>query len=443
MTASCLVCSEPEVEVFLDLGSTALANKFPSAEDLNRPEPRFPLRVGFCRGCGHVQLVERVPPAAMFTDYLYVSSASDTLRAHFDDLAATLTARHLLGARSAERGGASPRSELPGEDGMGRNAEPARSFGALADGGLVVDIGCNDASLLCCFRDRGARTLGVDPAENLAEFSRETGIERYRGFFGADTAGEIADRWGRAALVTATNTFPHIPDLGGFVAGLDAVLAPGGAFVLEAHYLVDLLDQLAFDTVYHEHVSYWALGPMMRLFEDHGMEIVRAERLPIHHGQLRATVMRRGEGEVDGSVAEVLAAERQLGIDRFDTWRTFAGRVGRLKAEVMDCLGGLKAEGRRLAGYGAPAKGSTLLEFFGVGPGTLDFIADRSPLKQGRYTPGSHIPIVAPARLLEEPSPDHVLLLAWNFEEEILAQQAEFRRRGGRFILPVPIVRIV
>lgn len=406
--SACLVCAGRSVETFLDLGSTALANKFPSAEDLSRPEPRFPLRVGFCHGCGHVQLVERVPPAAMFTDYLYVSSASDTLRAHFDDLAATLTSRH-----------------------------------GLADGGLVIDIGCNDASLLCCFRDRGARTLGVDPAENLAEFSRDTGIERYRGFFGADTAGEITDRWGRAALVTATNTFPHIPDLSSFVAGLDAVLAPGGAFVLEAHYLVDLLDQLAFDTVYHEHVSYWALGPMMRLFADHGMEVVRAERLPIHHGQLRATVMRRGEGDVDRSVEEVLAAEKQLGIDRFDTWRTFAGRVGRLKAEVVDCLTSLKAEGRRLSGYGAPAKGSTLLEFLRLGPETLDFIADRSPLKQGRYTPGSHIPIVAPARLLEDPSPDHVLLLAWNFEEEILAQQAEFRRRGGRFILPVPEVRIV
>ena len=408
MVEGCLVCAGSTVETFLDLGSTALANKFPSSEDLSRPEPRFPLRVGFCHGCGHVQLVERVPPTAMFTDYLYVSSASDTLRAHFDDLAATLTFRH-----------------------------------GLADGGLIIDIGCNDASLLCCFRDRGARTLGVDPAENLAEYSRDTGIDRYQGFFGADTAAEIADRWGRAALVTATNTFPHIPDLSGFVAGLDAVLAAGGAFVLEAHYLVDLLDQLAFDTVYHEHVSYWALGPMMRLFADHGMEVVRAERLPIHHGQLRATVMRLGEGDVDRSVDEVLAAERQLGIDRFDTWGAFAGRVGRLKAEVMGCLNGLKADGRRLAGYGAPAKGSTLLEFFGIGPDLLDFIADRSPLKQGRFTPGSHIPIVAPERLLEDPSPDHVLLLAWNFEDEILAQQAEFRRRGGRFILPVPEVRIV
>ncbi len=404
----CLVCAESTVEEFLDLGATALANKFPDAEDLRKPELRFPLRVGFCRGCGHVQLVERVPPAAMFTDYLYVSSASDTLRAHFDDLAATLTARH-----------------------------------GLAGDSLVIDIGCNDASLLCCFRDRGVRTLGVDPAENLAEFSRSTGIERYRGFFGADTAGEIVDRCGQAALITATNTFPHIPDLPGFVAGLDTALAPGGAFVLEAHYLLDLLDQLAFDTVYHEHVSYWALGPMMRLFADHGMEVVHAERLPIHHGQLRVTVMRRGEGSADDSVADVLAAERETGIDRLETWSRFAARVDRLKTEVLDCLCGLQSEGRRLAGYGAPAKGSTLLEFLGLGPDLIDFIADRSPLKQGRYTPGSRIPIVAPDALLENPAPDHVLLLAWNFEDEILAQQAEYRRRGGKFILPVPEVRIV
>ena len=404
----CIVCAEGEVEEFLDLGRTALANKFPSKEELSRPEPRFPLRVGFCHGCGHVQLAEQVPPAAMFTDYLYVSSASDTLRAHFDDLAATLVERH-----------------------------------GLADGGLVIDIGCNDASLLCCFRDRGAATLGVDPAENLAELSRGTGIERYQGFFGAESAVEIAAGWGPAALITATNTFPHIPDLADFVTGLDAALAPGGAFVLEAHYLVDLLGQLAFDTVYHEHVSYWALAPMMQLFEDHGMEVVRAERLPIHHGQLRVTVRRRGEGEVHASVAEVLAVERELGIDRFETWSAFAARVDCLKTEVVDCLHGLKAAGRRLAGYGAPAKGSTLLEFLGLGPDLLDFIADRSSLKQGRYTPGSHIPIVAPEALLVDPAPDHVLLLAWNFEEEILAQQARFRRRGGKFILPVPEVRIV
>ena len=405
--AACLVCGTTSIEMFLDLGSTALANKFLSEEELAKPEVRHPLRVGFCHTCGHVQLTVLVPPADMFTDYLYVSSASDTLKGHFADLAGTLTRRHQLG----------------GDD-------------------LVIDIGCNDASLLQCFREHGVRTLGVDPAINLAEFAAGTGIERYQGFFGADTAPEIVEGHGKASLITCTNTFPHIPELQGFVAGLDRALAPGGVFVLEAHYLVDLLEQLAFDTVYHEHVSYWALGPMQKLFERFGMEVVRAERLPIHHGQLRASVMRRGEGEVDASVGELLAAEQELGIDRFETYVELAERTRKIKTDLLDCLRGLKAKGRSLAGYGAPAKGSTLLEYLEIGPDLLDFIADRSVLKQGRYTPGSHIPIVAPERLLED-RPEYVLLLAWNFADEILGQQAEFREQGGKFVLPIPEVRIV
>ena len=403
----CLVCSFDTVEEFLDLGNTALANKFLSQEELARPEPKFPLRVGFCTTCGHVQLTESVPPDAMFTDYLYISSASDTLRAHFDDLAATLVERHRLGS-----------------------------------GDLVIDIGCNDASLLECFRERGVKTLGVDPAANLAELVRDKGIDRYEGFFGAASAREIADRWGQASLITATNTFPHIPALADFVAGLDTSLAPGGAFVVEAHYLIDILDQLAFDTVYHEHVSYWALAPMIRLFESHGMEVVRAERLPIHHGQLRATVQRRGEGTVDASVSEILAMEDERGIGKLETHRAFADRARRIKTDLRRCLADLQARGKRLAAYGAPAKGSTLLEFLEIGPDILEFIADRSPLKQGRYTPGTHIPIVAPERLMSD-RPDHVLLLAWNFVDEILEQQAAFREAGGKFILPVPEVKIV
>lgn len=402
----CLVCRERQVEEFLDLGTTALANKFLTAEELGRPEPRFPLRVGFCHGCGHVQLGDRVPPAAMFEDYLYMSSASETLKFHFADLAAIVTRRRELAASD-----------------------------------LVVDVGCNDASLLKAFSSRGVRTLGVDPAENLAALA--TGdVERYVGFFGAATAREIADRWGKATVVTCTNTFPHIPALHDFVAGIDHVLTAGGVFVIEAHYLVDILEQLAFDTVYHEHVSYWALGPMARLFESFGMEIVRAERLPIHHGQLRAWVQRRGEGTVDASVAELLAAERERGIDRIETWRTFATATQTLKRDLLRTLRDLRQSGARIAGYGAPAKASTLLEFLEVGPDLIDYIVDRSPLKQGRYTPGSHIPIVGTGRLLED-RPDYVVLLAWNFADEVLAQQAAYRQAGGKFIVPVPAVRIV
>ena len=403
----CLVCESPRVEEFLDLGKTALANKFLKPEELGGAEPRYPLRVGFCHGCGHVQLMDPVPPSAMFEDYLYVSSASDTLKAHFEDLSRLLVERHTLDAKD-----------------------------------LVIDIGANDASLLSVFHRHGVRTLGVDPARNLASLSADRGIERFTGFFGATTAPEIVAGWGRAAVITATNTFPHIPDLRDFVTGIDTALAPGGAFVIEAHYLLDLLEQTAFDTIYHEHVSYWALTPMRRLFDPMGMEVVRAERLPIHHGQLRVWVQRKGEGNVDETVRALLEAERALGIGRLETYQAFGDRVRRIKRDLHETLAGLKREGKRVAGYGAPAKGSTLLEFLQIGPDLVEYIADRSPLKQGRYTPGSHIPIVPPERLLSD-RPDYALLLAWNFADEVLGQQARYREMGGKFIIPVPEVKIL
>jgi hypothetical protein len=401
------VCESARVEEFLDLGSTALANKFLRPEELGGPEPRYPLRVGFCHGCGHVQLTDPVPPSAMFEDYLYVSSASDTLKAHFEDLSRLLVERHDLDAND-----------------------------------LVIDIGANDATLLSAFRRHGVRTVGVDPALNLASLSADRGIERFTGFFGAATAPEIVARWGGAAVITATNTFPHIPNLRDFVTGIDTALARGGAFVIEAHYLVDLLDQTAFDTIYHEHVSYWALTPMHRLFDRMGMEIVRAERLPIHHGQLRVWVQRKGEGDVDETVAAILEMERALGIGRLETYQAFGRRVQQIKRDLHATLTGLKREGKRVVAYGAPAKGSTLLEFLQIGPELVEFIADRSPLKQGRYTPGSHIPIVSPARLLSD-RPDYALLLAWNFVDEVLGQQAPYREKGGKFIVPVPEVKIL
>jgi SAM-dependent methyltransferase len=403
----CIVCGGGDVQPFLDLGETALANKFLSEDELVRDEPHFPLVVGFCHGCGHVQLTEHVPPSAMFEDYLYVSSASDTLKTHLHDLSDVVSERYGLGADD-----------------------------------LVVDIGCNDGTLLQGFRRHGVRALGVDPAKNLAELYDDPAIDRYTGFFDSRSAVEIRERWGPASAITATNTFPHIPQLRDFVRGLDTVLAPGGVFTIEAHYLVDLLDQLAFDTVYHEHVSYWALGPMTRLFAEHGMQVVRVERLPLHHGQLRAFVQREGEGEVHGSVDELLAAERELGVDRFETYERLAERTLEIKRDLRGTLSELRSAGNCVVGYGAPAKGNTLLGFLELGPGDLDYIADKSPLKQGRYTPGTHIPVVPAERLLED-QPEYVVLLAWNFAEEVMEQQAEYRRRGGRFILPVPEVRVL
>jgi SAM-dependent methyltransferase len=401
---TCIVCGGARVEAFLDLGRTALANKCLAPEELLLEEPTYPLRVGFCGDCHHVQLMEHVPPPAMFEDYLYISSASQTLERHLHSLSDVVVARGRLGARD-----------------------------------LVIDIGCNDGTLLDGFRRHGVRTLGVDPAKNLAALTQARGLERYIGFFTATSASEIAARWGQASAITATNTFPHIPALRDFVQGIKTALAPQGVFVIEAHYLLDIVEQLAFDTIYHEHVSYWALGPMIRVFREAGLEVVDVERLPIHHGQLRVFVQHRGAGTVRPSVQATLAAERAAGLDRFDTFVRFAQRTQALKAALTARLQTLRAQGKRVAGYGAPAKGNTLLSFLELDRATVEYIADRSPLKQGRFTPGRRIPVVPPERLLAD-RPDYVLLLAWNFAEEILAQQAAYRRQGGRFIIPVPEV---
>ena len=404
---SCIVCGQQAVERFLDLGSTALANKFLTTEELSKPEAKYPLRVGFCHTCGHVQLTEEVPPSAMFEDYLYVSSASDTLKAHLFDLSDIVVKRRNLGTKD-----------------------------------FVIDIGCNDGTLLTGFKRHGVKTLGVDPAQNLADLTKNNGIERYVGFFNSKTAREILAKWGPASAMTATNTFPHIPALQDFVEGINIALAPGGAFVIEAHYLVDILEQCAFDTIYHEHISYWALGPMMYLFEKHGMQVVNAERLPLHHGQLRVTVQRKGEGVPQASVGKILESERRLGLDKIATYRQFAQKTLQLKADLQRTLKELRVKGKRVVGYGAPAKGNTLLGFLEIDPSLIEYIADKSALKQGRFCPGVHIPVVPPDQLLKD-QPDYVVLLAWNFVDEILTQQNEYVKRGGKFIVPVPAVKIL
>lgn len=403
---TCLLCAAREVEEFLRLGEMSLANKFVTREQLATTAPRYPLRLGFCHTCGHVQLMDIVPPQAMFDDYLYMSSASDTLRDHFAELAGILVSRCGLGADD-----------------------------------LVVDVGCNDGTLLGCLQQRGVRTLGVDPAENLAAMTRDSGIDRMVTYFGVDTARRIVAERGGASAITITNTFPHVQDLSGFVQAVNILLKREGNLVIEAHYLLDLLEQGAFDTVYHEHVSYWSLGAMMHLFAKEGMQVVDAERLPLHHGQLRATIRRKGEGVPSLSVEQLLSAERAAGIQDFETYQRFATRVGKIREELLRTLRRLRSEKKRVVAYGAPAKGNTLIEFLQLGPDTVEYIADKSPLKQGKYSPGAHIPVVSPERLLVD-QPDYVVLLAWNFRDEILSQQAEYRRRGGKFIAPLPEVRM-
>jgi SAM-dependent methyltransferase len=402
----CIGCESTTVEAFLDLGATALANKFLLPQDVNAGERSYPLVVGFCHTCAHVQLMQPVPPVEMFDDYLYISSLSTTLVTHLASLASTIVRRFVT-----------------------RGDE------------LVIDIGSNDGTLLSSFAAHGVRTLGVDPARNLAPLARAKGIDVVVDYFNAQTATTIVTAHGLADIVTATNVFLHIPELRGFMTGLDRVLAPGGRFVVEAHYLGDLLDQCAFDTIYHEHCSYWSLNSVSRMFARFGFEVFDVERLPIHHGQMRMFVARRGTYPVTAAVQALLDAEGRDGLTSFGTFVRFAARVAALREKLQTALHGWRAEGRRIVGYGAPAKGNTLISYLGLGPEDLAYICDKSALKQGRVTPGSHIPVVSPGRLVAE-QPDYVLLLAWNFVEEILAEQSAYRASGGKFVIPVPEVAI-
>ncbi len=404
---NCILCGEAKVVRFLDLGSTALANKFVAAEDLHRTEATFPLRVGFCSECHHVQLTDDVPPTALFDDYLYISSMSDTLVQHLHGLSDTVVKRFRLGPND-----------------------------------LVTDVGCNDGTLLRGFARHGVKVLGIEPAQNLARLSQRAGLPVVVDYFGADTANRLWAAHGAAKVITLTNVFPHLPFLNDFMQGVNTFLAPDGALVIEAHYLRDLLEQRAFDTVYHEHVSYWALAPMAWLFARHGFEIVDVERLPVHHGQVRVFAQRKGVGTISPNVTRLMAEEKAAGMDRLATFQRFANEVLDLKTQLDDQIARIRSEGKTVVAYGAPAKGSTLLSYFGIGPDRIRYIADKSPLKQGRYTPGTHIPVVGPEKLIED-QPDYVLLLAWNFAEEIMEQQAAYRARGGRFIIPVPEVRVV
>lgn len=406
----CLVCGAALPEPFLDLGRTGLANNLAPSAGALAPDPVHRLRVGFCAACSHVQLLDPAPPRSMFDEYLYVSSASSTLSAHLEGLARLLQARAQLTSRD-----------------------------------LAVDIGSNDGTLLAAIAATGhpgPRIVGIDPAANLAALALARGVPVETAYFDAATAAALVERHGRARLITATNSLPHIPALDSYLRGVKTLLAPGGMFVVEAHYLGDLVEQNAFDTIYHEHVSYWALGPLTRLLARHSLEVFDVERLAVHHGQLRAWIGRSGERAVSPAVGRLAGEEIRSGLGRLETFTAFGERTRALRQQLRATIAGLRAQGLRVAGYGAPAKASTLLAYCGFGPDDIAWIADRNRLKQGRATPGTRIPIVDPERIAAE-RPDVLVLFAWNFAGEIMAQLDDFRRAGGRFLVPIPEARLI
>ncbi len=404
----CRACGSADLHLMLSLGRTPLANALLTAEQLSAPEPVYPLDVVFCAGCALVQIMETVPPAALFSDYLYFSSFSDTMLAHAEALADELT--------------------------------QARGLDSAA---LVVEIASNDGYLLQFYKARGVPVLGIEPAANIARVAEaERGIPTLCEFFSAAVGERLRAEGRQADVVHAHNVLAHVADLNGVVQGIAALLKPGGVAIIEAPYIKDLIDQREFDTIYHEHLCYFSLTALDRLFARHGLVIADVRRVPIHGGSLQIRALRAGSAARGAAVQALLAEEAAWGVDDFAFYAGFARAVAALRADLRALLGGLKAQGKTIAAYGASAKGSTLLNYTGIGAETLDFVADRSTYKQGRYTPGAHLPIVAPAYLLAA-QPDYVLLLTWNFAAEILDQQAEYRRRGGQFIIPIPQVRVV
>lgn len=403
----CRSCGEGELRLVLDLGKQPLANNLLGEDDLEKEEPKFPLRLMVCPQCWLVQIGELVPPVELFSDYLYFSSFSDTMLAH------------------AEKAVAGYREEWK-----------------LDSESLVVEIASNDGYLLKNFNEAGIPCYGIEPAENVAEVARKVGVETIVSFFDSGLAETLAGERGAADLILGNNVFAHVPDTNDFVLGLKRLLAPGGRVVLEFPYAVDFLEGCEFDTIYHEHVFYFSLSALRPLFERHGLEIFRVERLPIHGGSLRLFAGHDGDFEVEGSVGGAIDEEGAMGVDSMDLYEGFAARAHEIKRELRGLVGELREDGKTISAYGASAKGSTLLNFSEIGPESLEFVADRSTVKQGRYTPGTRIPIVSDAELGRR-RPDYALLLTWNFADEILEQQSAYREGGGKFILPIPTVRVV
>jgi len=396
----CRVCHSTKLEQFLDLGDQPHCDSLLLPKDLAHKELYYPLQVCFCHDCTAVQINYTVPKETMFGEYLYVSGTTQTLRAHFQNSADRLV-EHL----------------------------------GLKSGDLVVDIGSNDGTWLACYEKFGLRTLGVDGAKNLAEMANKRGIETWAKFFNAVVARDIIAQKGRAKLVTAAGVFFHLEELHSVTEGIAELVRDGGVFCVQAISLAGMIKYTQFDQVYHEHLTYWTVHSLDRLFSQYGLEIFYADILPIHGGSMELLVAPLGMQKIDASVEKMRREEKELGCDKIETYKKFAARVWEIEAELMAILRDYHAKGKKVYAFGAPAKGATLLNSFHITTELVQCAVEVNPLKMGKYIPGARLPIVDEKTM---DAPDAYLILAWNFLKEFLPKKRGYIMGGGKFIVPIP-----
>lgn len=404
--AHCRSCKQTGLIGVLDFGMMPLSDGLLTKAQLAEPEDKFPLEVAYCPNCSLVQILETVPPEKLFCeDYPYYSSFSDTLLEHSRKNVLFLIEKRKLNA-----------------------------------GSLAVELASNDGYLLQYYVENGIPCLGIDPAEGPAAAAEKVGVPTLCTFFTRELAQKLANEGRRADVIHANNVLAHVAETNGFVEGVRILLKDEGVAVMEVPYVKDLIDHCEFDTIYHEHLCYFSVTALDNLFRRNGLYLNDIERLSIHGGSLRLYVARTED--VQESVRTLLTQERQQEVDKFEYYKDFGERVQNIRRQMRELLYNLKGAGKTIAAYGAAAKGAIMINFIGTGPDVIDYVVDRNIHKQGKYMPGLHIPVCDPSRLTEE-LPDYVVLLPWNFKDEILSQQTDFRNKGGQFVIPIPEPAIV
>ena len=405
---TCRFCSAPLSRTFVDLGMSPLCQTHIETHQLNHMEPFYPLHAYVCEKCFLVQLEEFVAPGDIFSEYAYFSSYSDSWVQHAKRYADMMIERFHIGSKS-----------------------------------LVVEIASNDGYLLQHFVKQQVPVLGIEPAANVAQAALAKNVRSVVRFFGTKSAGEISAEYGQADVLLGNNVLAHVPDLNDFVAGMKLVLKPKGVITMEFPHLLRLVESNQFDTIYHEHFSYFSFITVEQVFAVHGLTLFDVDELPTHGGSLRIYGRHKEDDDkpVTARVTELRAREQAAGVDRLDYYSSFSEKVKETKRKVLDFLIHAKREGKTVVGYGAPGKGNTLLNYCGIRTDFIDYTVDRNPYKQGKYTPGTHIPIYHPDRI-RETRPDYLFLLPWNLKDEIMQQVSYIREWGGRFVVPIPEIRV-